>query len=285
MAWTSFEWTAADGSIIELLDADNGLTVLAAEAGGLNAPPVNNVTAAVVALDGSLLVKRRRPERTFVLPLLIQDTDLQARVRTITSALQGPGTLTVSDGVVTRSLLTVYYQDGLEGSYGPDRYLPGAWQKFVVLLNALDPWWHGETNTATLGFGTEITFDDASTTFDDATAFNGSTITPLTVLGDTTALPAFTLDGPFTTCQIGIAGGQSFALAAALATGDTITVDTARGSRGPRLNGGSIDWSLLTSSSRLFEVPAGSTSIHVSATGTDGNSAAEMTYRHRWLTP
>lgn len=282
----SFSWEAADGSITDLNDPLNGLEVLAGSF-GLNAPPVSNVTAALVALDGSLLVKRRRPERMFGLRMKVTSPtqNVQGVIRTLTSALQGPGVLTVSDGTVTRSLRDVYYSDGLEGDYSINNAVLPIWQRFVIVFTALDPWWYGDLSTVTLGFGSEVDFDDASTTFDDVLAFDGSTTTPLTVSGDAPALPSFTLEGPFDTCQVGIAGGSSFALASALSAGDVITVSTERGSRGPRLNGGSIDWSLLTSTSRLFDLPVGSMSIQVSTSGTTGASSAEMTYRQRWLTP
>lgn len=286
MAWTSFSWTDANGATTELLDQANGVSVLLAGASGLNAPPVDNFSASLVALDGSLLVKRRRPERMFVLPLLIESTNLQAKVRTITAALQGPGTLTLSDGIDSRTLLDVYYTDGLGGEYDPESAIPDRWQKFPVLMTALDPWWYGESQTVTLAFGAETPFDDASA-FDAASAFDGASSTPITVGGDgdAPALPSFTLTGPFDTLVVGIAGGQQFEIAEALAGGDVVTVSTERGNRGPRLNGGPIDWSLLTPESRLFDLSVGSMTIFTRSTGSTGSSGAEMTFRQRWLTP
>lgn len=284
MAWTSISWTDADGGVTELQDRANGLGVLLAGSFGLNAPPVELNAAALVSLDGSLLVKRRRGVRDVMLPLFVESSlDLQAKVRTLTSALQGPGTLTLSDGTVTRSLLDVYYDSGLGGEYGSDQYVPDRWQKFPLSLLALDPWWYGDAQTVTLAFGNDTAFDDASTSFDSG-PFDGGATTPAAISGDATALPSFTFTGPFDTCQVGIAGGSSMVLASALAAGNTITVNTARGDRGPRLNGGAIDWSLLTPESRLFELPVGVVSMFTSSSGTTGSSALEMTYRERWLT-
>lgn len=284
MAWTSISWTDEDGTVTDLLDRANGVTVLQSGAFGLNVPPVQNNTAAMVSLDGSLLVKRRRAEREVMLPLFVESSlDLQAKVRTLASILQGPGTLTLSDGSETRSLLDVYYDGGLDGSFDPGSWRENQWQRFPLSLLALDPWWYGDAQTVTLAFGNDTAFDDASTTFDSG-PFDGGATTPATISGDATALPTFTFTGPFDTCQIGIAGGSSMVLAAALAAGSVITVDTARGNRGPRLNGGAIDWSLLTPESRLFELPVGVVSMFTSSSGTTGSSALEMTYRERWLT-
>lgn len=284
MTWTSISWTDANGTVTELQDPANGVGILTAGSFGLNAPPVELNTASLVSLDGSLLVKRRRGARDVMLPMWVESSlDLQAKVRTLTSALQGPGTLTVSDGTVTRSLLDVYYDSGLGGEYGPDIYLENQWQRFPLSLLALDPWWYGELQTVTLAFGSDTTFDSGSVTFDSG-PFDGGATTPATIAGDATALPSFAFTGPFDTCQVGVAGGSSMVLAAALAAGNVITVDTVRGNRGPRLNGGSIDWSLLTPESRLFELPVGLVSMFTSSSGTTGSSALEMTYRERWLT-
>jgi hypothetical protein len=103
--------------------------------------------------------------------------------------------------------------------------------------------------------------------------------------GDAAASPITTIVGPFDTLQVGIAGGQTFELAAALAGGDTIIVDTNQGNRGPRRNAGPIDWSLLTPASRLWDLPLGNSVLNAAATGDSGASLIEVSWRERWLTP
>jgi hypothetical protein len=230
------------------------------------------------------LVKSRRTVRPIILPLMLTDpTRVQTKVASIAAALVGPSTITISDGTVTRSLLNVIYEAGLEGVRS--REMAGqTWRKFAVSLLALDPWWYGASTSVQLTFAAAVAFD-AAITFNNAIGFDGSDANPVTVSGYATAFPTTTITGPFTTLQVGVAGGQTFTLAAALAAGSTIIVDTKPGNRGPRLNAGAIDWSLLTPASRLWELPVGSSVLNAAATGTTGASIVEVAWRERWLTP
>ncbi len=98
-------------------------------------------------------------------------------------------------------------------------------------------------------------------------------------------MPLTTITGPFTTLQVGVAGGETFEITSALSEFDTLTVDAYPGRRGPSLNGGPVDWSLLTPASRLWELPKGATVLNAFATGGTGSSAITVAYRPRWLTP
>ncbi len=281
----SLTWIEADGTSTALTEA-NGVDVRTG-AVGLDVPPVDLRTSPRMSADGSTLVRRRRPARQVALPIYFEHA---SRVRSVigqaAAFFQGPGTLRYADDVNVRDLLDVYYDGGLAGDDSMERGVGGKWRFAVVSLRALDPWWYGQTETVAVAYtGSEIPFDDASTTFDAAAPFNGGPSTGVTVNGDAEAFPVVTIDGPFTTCQVGLAGGQTFALDAALADGDTITVDTRPGSRGPRRNNGAVDWSLLTAVSRLWTLPVGSSVLYVSATGDGGNSNVELSYRERWLTP
>lgn len=275
--------TTATGTVVELHDPTVGCVVLKGAA-GLDAPPVSNNIAALLSFDGGVLVKSRRTVRPIVLPLMLTDAARpQTKVAEIAAALVGPSTITFSDGVITRELLNVIYEAGLEGELS--NAMSGAtWRKFAVSLLALDPWWYGESATAQFTISLQIPFDDAATVFDAAVSFDGAASNPILVSGDAPAFPVTTIVGPFTTLTVGLAGGQSFTLAAALAAGSTITVDARPGSRGPSLNGGPVDWSLLTPASRLWELEVGMSVMDVAATGDTGASLISMSWRERWLT-
>lgn len=276
--------TTANGSIVQLNDELSGCKVLKGAA-GLDAPAVSNNISQYLSSDGGVLVKSRRPHRAFILPLMLtHPTRVQTKVGEIASALMaGPSTITFSDGVNTRELHNVIYEAGLEGDWAKDRSLP-TWRKFAVSLLALDPWWYGASSSVSLTFAAAVGFD-AAISFDAAVGFDGSDANPVMVAGDATAFPMITITGPFTTLLVGIAGGQTFQLSAALAAGSTIVVDAAPGNRGPRLNAGAIDWSLLTAASRLWELPVGASVLNAAATGTTGASLVEVSWRERWLTP
>lgn len=276
-------WTDANGSTHDLYDPASLIVVEGAL--GLEAPPITNTIAPFVGLDGGALIKRRRPVRPIVLPIILRhSTRALTKIAEVAAALQGPGELTHNDGTNSRTLLDVYYESGLEGARFRTAGSAGTWRRFVVSLVALNPWWHDDATTVAINTGA-ISFNDAATAFNAAVDFNGRGETTLTVAGDTTALPIWTIDGPYTTLSVAAQGGQSFELAGALADGDQIVIDTRPGNRGPRLNGGDIDWSLLTPESRLWELPAGSPVVACGASGDDGGSGVSVAYRQRWLTP
>lgn len=276
--------TTATGTTVELNDEASGCKVLKG-AVGLDAPAVSNNISQYLSSDGGVLVKMRRRVRPIVLPLMLSHpTRVQTKVAEIASALVGPSTITFSDGAVTRSLLNVIYEAGLEGERSNAMSGGVTWRKFPVSLLALDPWWYGQSASVQLTFAAAVGFN-AAIAFSGVTGFNGSDANPVTIAGDATAFPTTTIVGPFTTLQVGVAGGQTFTLASALAAGNTIIVDTSPGNRGPRLNAGAIDWSLLTPASRLWELPIGSSVLNAAATGTTGASIVEVAWRERWLTP
>lgn len=276
--------TTATGATVELNDEASGCKVLKG-AVGLDAPPVSNNISDYLTSDGGVLVKMRRQVRPIVLPLMLSHaTRVQTKVAEIASALVGPSTITFSDGTISRELQHVIYEAGLEGERSNQMSGGVTWRKFAVSLLALDPWWYGQTASVQLTFAAAVGFD-AAITFDNAIGFDGSDANPVTIAGDATAFPITTIVGPFTTLLVGLAGGQTFTLTAALAAGSTIVVDTSPGNRGPRLNAGAIDWSLLTPASRLWELPVGSSVLNAAATGTTGASIVEVAWRERWLTP
>lgn len=283
-------WTSADGSTLRLDDETVDGYLIEDGTFGLDVPPITNYTHAYVGAAGSALNKRRYPERIVDMAIYIEDdTRVWSKVATLASALKGPGSLEIDDGTNIRTLLNVIYNGGLEGDWELRRFfMPDTgtqYRRFVVSLLALDPWWYGQPRTLTLNYGEEIAFDDSGTDFDESVGFDGSTANGIEVEGDEEPSPVTTIRGPFTTCQVGIAGGQTFELADALADGDTIYVDTRPGSRGPRRNDGGVDWSLLTPESRLWTLPIGQSVLNVQATGDGANSLVEVAYRQRWLTP
>lgn len=284
-------WTAADGTTIELNDpAGSGVRIVEG-ASGLDAPPVALNISGLVGRDGGVLTNRRRPSRALVLPLVVTSTSrVMDTVGELARKLQGPGTLVLDDGTNTRTLRDIVYEAGIDGPMTRETHLvpsPGLqYRKMVVSLIALDPWWYGAETSFELSYGADTGFDDASVSFDDAgVGFDGSSSTATTITGDAAASPLVTITGPFTTCQVGIAGGETLEIAATLADGDVITVDTAAGNRGPRINNGGIDWSLLTAGSRLFDLPVGAVTFVVGATGDGASSAVEVAYEPRLLTP
>lgn len=272
-------WTDADGNATVISDGSAGIT-LRANPIGLEAPNPTNVVDDYIAFDGGVLVNRRRPVRSVALGLYLEHaTRVETVVAEVASMLQGPGELEWADGTNTRSLRQVIYEGGLDGS-GDVNLLQ---RSMVVSLLALDPWWYGPATSEALSVASPTAFD-AAVSFDAVLPFDGGAAAPVTVLGDTEAYPVITVTGPATTLTVG-SGGLSWSINAALIAGDVLVVDHRPGSRGPSLNGGLVDWSLLTQASRLFTLAPGTTSVISGSTGSSGATTITLEYEPRYLTP
>jgi hypothetical protein len=205
------------------------------------------------------------------------------RVETVTAALaktiQGPGQLRWADEVNTRTLRQVIYEAGIDGS--GDRNL--LQRSLVVSLIALDPYWHGPDQSSTLSVAAP-TASNAAISSNSAIPSDGGGSVASLVLGDVETYPVFSIQGPATTLVVG-SGGLSWAIASPLGISDMLIVDHRPESRGPRLNGGPVNWALLIPAARLFPLQQGLTTIITGATGTGASTALIMSYDGRYLTP
>lgn len=285
---TTFAWQTATGETVPL-DGTSGVNLLLPLL-GLDVPPVERQIEQRVAFDGGVTFRYRVPQRRFTLGMDINEASVSMRQVARWFVQPGQhGTLVATTGGVDRTLETVEYAGGLEGEYsttnGGIAALP--WRQVAVDFEAMDPWWYGPLQTTALNVGAVTAFDDAAVTFDAVTTpFDGGNSTTVAVSGDVYAFPKFVITGPFTTLALdGGNLGETIVLAAALAAGNVIEIDSTPGDRGPRLNGGDVDWTLITPGSRLWTLTTPSDTVSISATGTTGASAVELRWRNRYLTP
>lgn len=276
------EWIAADGSVTSLSGPD--VTALLG-ADGLDVADVDNVWEPRVSFDGSALTLSRTPVRSVVLPLLIQGDAPQAILRSLVRSFRsGQGQIRATIGTTVRTLREVSFESATDVRDGSNAV--GSWRKIVVSLVAGDPWWYGVTSSKFLELGTSTAFDAAIGFDDAATPFDGGGTTLVTVNGDTSAFPYIVVDGPFDSLTVvNSTAGVSLVLADALASGERLYIDGRPGSRGPRMDGGLTDWSLLASASRLFSLERGSNVLAVSSSGSDGDSSVEVRWTDRHDTP
>lgn len=271
-------WTDANGTST-VFDGSAGIT-LRDQPLGLEAPNPANVTDEYLTFDGAVLVGRRRPARRIALDLFLQHaTRVQTVLADLASMLQGPGELEWSDDVNTRTLRQVIYEAGIDGS----GFTTLVEAERVVSLLALDPWWYAAAESVVLSTAAETAFS-AAIAFDAALPFDGGNATSVDVAGDGDVFPVITVTGPATTLVVSY-GGLTWSIAAPLVAGDVLVVDHRPGSRGPSLNGAAVNWSLLTSASRLFAVQKGAASITSGGGGFTVESTITMVYEPRWLTP
>ena len=288
MSTTTFRWvTAADETV--LLDGSQGVK-LTRPATGLDVPPVELQVEQRISASGGVVFHHRMSPRPFTLSLLIDETVVSMRdvARRFAFPSTTGGTLVATTDGTERSLETVIYESGLEGEYSASAG-GGAFGWRITSLNmvAMDPWWYGPYLATALNFGAVTTFNDPAVDFDDPlTPFNGGDATQVPVAGDVEADTLFVVTGPFDALQLeGLSTGETVELTGTVATGDTLTINSAVGERGPRLNSGAIDWSLITPASRLFRLPYPAGTVTVSATGSDADSGLLLHWRNRYLTP
>lgn len=292
---TTFSWTTPTGTVVPL-DGSAGVSLLLPIL-GLDAPPLTWGLEDRLAYDGTVAFRVRAEERPISLPLLIDtdDISMSAVVRmfapitdTLTGVVIAGGTLTATTGGVSRTLENVIYESGFEGEYSATAGGGGLpWRQVTLNLNALDPYWFGPLNSQVLNIGAVTAFDDATVLFDASTTpFDGGNSTAVPVAGDTFSFPIFVINGPFSTLILdGPETSESIRLAAPLADLNQIVIDGTPGNRGPKLNGGLVDWSLISAGSRIFPLGMPSATVSISGTGTGGNSSVEMRWRNRYMTP
>jgi hypothetical protein len=273
-------WHAADGATI-VLDGTTGYRVTRG-AMGLDVPPVSNTVDPYMVFDGSALISRRRNARSVTLPLFIKHASrAQTLLAVIASAFQGPGRLEYNDGTVDYELRDVIYDGGMLGDQSG--VVSKVWRRVVVSLLALDPWWYGDAQSTALSISASTAFS-AAVPFSAAIPFDGGNSSSVVVAGVGEAYPVITVTGPATTATASL-GLLAWTNATALGSGDVLVVDTRPGNRGPRLNGGDVDWSLLTPGSRLWTLQPGTNSVVSGATGTSGATSIVMQWEPRYLTP
>lgn len=278
-------WQTGDGTVVPL-DGTEGVAVLNGTA-GFDVPPVELQIEQRVAFDGGVVFRRRMPPRPVTLRLELDETVMTMRqLAAMFADPSASGTLIATTNAVERTLESVVYESGLEGDSSSDRGYGLGWRDVTVGLLAMDPWWLGPQETADLNFAAATGFNAAVGFNDSLTPFNGGDSKTVPVAGDTAAFPVFVIDGPFTTLTVvHPASLESIELSAALADGDQIVIDATPGNRGPRLNGGDVDWSLLTPASRLFTLVPTADTVSINSTGSSGNSAVEVRWRNRYLVP
>lgn len=272
-------WTDANGASTVLSDGSAGIILQHAPV-GLEAPAPSNTIDDYIAFDGGSLINRRRPVRSIALGLYLEHaTRVETVVAQLASMLQGPGELEWADGVNTRTLRQVIYEGGIDGS-GDVNLLQ---RSMVVSLLALDPWWYGPANSQALSTAAVTSFD-AAVSFDAAIPFDGGVAVAVTVLGDADAYPVITVTGPATSLVVG-SNGLTWQIASALSASDVLVVDHRPGSRGPRLNGGAVNWALLTEASRLWTLSPGTPFVATGVIGSTGATSLTMAWEPRFLTP
>lgn len=288
----SIYWTPPTGDVLFL--TANGYQVLKGGR-GLDMPPIVHYTDDAPSIDGSLHRGVRTLDREVMLPIHVEGstrTEFLSRKRALLRSLDPkrgngqPGRLTWAEPDGTLRNLDCWYESGLEGDYGDDLYSV-RWQRFGLVLRALDPYWYGpDVMLAWSGSQSQTFFPlvHSSSNFVNLTPSQVLGATTVLNEGDVEAYPQWTISGPGTAVTLtNETTEQALSLATSLGgssnqrvvdtrPGYSSVVDELSANRYPEINAGSSMWSLAP----------GLNSITVSVSGSSGTSRVSMTYRPRF---
>jgi hypothetical protein len=256
-------------------------------------PSVDVVRDALPFGAGSRIRRVRHTERIAHLPLVLQsDTPgaIHALKRDILpwfDPLQGDGYLVCTAPDATARRAACRYLSGLEYDERIDNGGLLA-QIAVVELLAASPYWEDavdQTSTYTRGGSLASWFSgdwfpmrlSAGGVFAEAAINNTGTVE---------AWPVWTIHGPGVAPVLrNTTTGKYLALNATLAYGDAITVDTRPGALTIRDASGNNLYPLRQAGSTLWPLAKGVNNVRVEMTGYTDDTAVDLSYRRRFLSP
>ena len=278
--------------------------VLAPDHGLLTIPPVElsslesgGLSSGDIALEAWHTAKAQR------CTIWVTGTDgpnLRANMKTLAAALNptgqrrgGTSRIVVNEGGDVR-VLAGRYESGfasVDVEYEKDEIVP-----IDLVFRCSDPYWYSvqaeevEQNFPITGTGFTFTdFDDATVAWSDAgTPWNGYTPTAedgLITLNmvNTGTVPTFVrweIEGTFSAVEFAHLGsGLVWSYTGAVATGETLIVETDERHRSARVDGANL-WSNMVKK-QLFPLLPGSNRIAVQVTGNDTDTRLRAIYKHR----
>lgn len=256
---------------------------------GLGVAPVDIGKSDRLAGDGSIVRGVRFGDRDVFVPVLLQaptmgDLHLLRRELTrvvapvsgdpegsrVTVRIEDPSTGTV------RTILGIY-REGLEGDFGDGYH--AVWQTVGLVFDCPDPWWLGEDRTASmsLGGGAKPFLSDTVDFFPvmlAESAVAGDLV--VRVEGDAAAAPVWEITGPGEDLVIESEAGR-IQIDGEFAAGEVVRVNTVTGRITPDR------WDDTSLDSRLFHLPVGTSTIHVSMVGATTDTMVRLVWQERWL--
>lgn len=258
---------------------------------GFDGPPVILDEDSPAAWDGGLVRAVRYAARDVFLPLAFwADTadDVAARLKylaLLTDPKQGRTTITVASrngSVRTISgFLSGQLGNALEVAEGR------RWRRLGLTFRCPDPFWLAEQRSLEFGVGT-------------TTEFLGDDFLPLT-LGDSQVLgtvtidedgggetyPIWTITGPATAVtirRVTPTPAVELTVPAGLTSGQTLTIDTTRGTQSVVNEAGANAWARLGPASVLWALQPGANTVNLTLTGTSSPTSVRVLWRTRHLT-
>lgn len=274
------------------IDPAGSMTPLAVEwrATGRFAPSVEIEEDSVPGQPGARIRAVRHGPREFSLALWIEgddEGDLRTQMRSLVysmDAVRGDGRIRVTSPLNDQREITCRVVGGLEMSEVLGENSGPTAQRAVATFRAVDPYWAAVSDVAE-------TFTSASPPsffpffplrLASSEVFTDTTITNS---GDVEAWPIWHVYGPGSALVLrNLTTGQLLELTVSLAVNEYVVIDTRPGAKTVAKNDGTNLFPNLSTSSALWPLQAGSTSLRVEMAGTTSDSSVRLTFRPRYLT-
>lgn len=285
----TYEWVDADGEVFDL-DTDGARVLQGVD--GRFMPPVELLEQEIPLQPGAILRNVKTKVREVTLPIVFtapDEVELRQRIRAWAVRFdpnRGDGALRVRNADGYRRELPCRYSDGLSLTEDGDTAGP-TFQKAVLVFRSHTVYWtDGEDHEAT--FTTEVDEPVPFFPFFPIRLLPSELFKSVMVrnVGDAPAWPVWTITGPADSPLLirNDTTGKKIEINRALATAETVTIDTRPRVKSVTDNTGANLYSLLTVDSALFELAAGENIVLAALGGTTLDTEVLLSYRNRYFT-
>lgn len=271
----------ANGDEISL--EDNGDFILTTGALGFGIPPTS-VRIDESAADGGVWRNTKRGIRDIDMPVTILGSsraDVEDKLRRLARLTHdGEGAVTIRANYASGEEwdIQAHYVGGAESQYGSTG--GEHWIQWVLSFQAPDPYWT-RTVSESYYLGAGATGRSLIPNLAEMRVSSSQAIGVLNIenSGDVPSYPRWQIQGPIDTITVTSGTGQVWSYEAPVLLGSTIHVDTYKGTVLDEL--GVNKYVNLGTAPKLFQIPAGVSSLTVSATGATGDTLISMFYQPR----
>lgn len=237
--------------------------------------------------DGGVYRFSKRDVRTLDLPIVVladSSVDVETKLRRLAAILKGSVRLIATYESGEEFELVTYFSGGADTEFGENAN--SKFCRWVLSLQAPQPYW---TSTIPKTFSVS-----ASTETRGLLGAPGGTIATLSALrvkssqalgsvpvdnpGDVPSLPTWVITGPASSVSISL-NGIGFEYSDSIASGEVITVDVESGLVRDALNVNK--YASLGAAPKFFEIPSGSSTISITATGADSETQISGFFKPR----
>jgi hypothetical protein len=246
--------------------------------------PATQVRLDQSASDGGVWRNTKRGIRNVDLPIAVFGSsrdDVEVKLRRLTRLLNDTSSATTIRATYATGEswdLGAHYVGGAESQYGDSA--GETWIKWTLSFQAPDPFWT-RTSSESYSLSSGVTGRGLIPNLAELRLSSSQAIGVLEIEnpGDVSSFPRWQFEGPMDTITVTSASGQVFSYEAAIAAGSKIFVDTYRGTVVDQT--GANQYANLGSSPKLFQIPAGSSTLNVSATGATSATTISMFFQPR----